>query len=64
MDHRKKHPIDFTDEQMKKIEAFANANAMTVDEAASFMASAELRARYTKPRKQSKVIQLHRGAAK
>lgn len=50
MDDKKTHPIDLTDDQMKHLEAFAQENGMTVDQAASFMASSELRARFVKPR--------------
>lgn len=56
MDSTKTHPIDLTDDQMKQLEAFATENGMTVDQAASFMASAELRSRFVKPRIASVVI--------
>lgn len=56
MDNKKTHPIDLTDDQMKQLEEFAQEKGMSVDEAASFMASAELRARYTKPRNSGAVL--------
>lgn len=64
MDNTKKHPIDFTDEQMKNIEAYARANGMTADQAASSMASAMIQQRFVTRRTAGKVIPFSRRGAK
>ena len=63
MDNKKTHPIDLTDEQMQQLEAFAQENGMTVDQAASFMAASELRKRFVKPRTAGVVLPFNKRGA-
>lgn len=56
MDNKNTPPVDLTDDQMKQLEEFAQENGMTVDEAATHMFRASLRARYIKPRNSGAVL--------